>query len=323
MADNRIPKTYEPLIELMVAAAHGAQIYGATVGLVHNTEAHIRADLAALAGAPAGPGGDPPAQLGARFLWNETKSDKSAKLVALRTAIATGRFLARMCIRTLMPVLGESWNAQWVSVGLHNGSLAVPADPRTLLQQLRAHYVGNPGLEVANLQGCTCTAAACGAAVQAIIAAESARNQSHTDAGLARAAYEAAFAVAKLRLINLRDELAQLIDADDERWLAFGFEKPASPSTPDQPENVVITPGAPGSKVFIVTCDAARRAASYRFCATDQATGQEVANILSAESQHTLALPALAAGAAVAITLTARNAKGESQPTEPIIATVP
>ena len=61
MANNEIPKTYDPLIELMEDAADGAATHGVAVGLKQNTEAAIRADLLALTGKPAGPGGVPPA----------------------------------------------------------------------------------------------------------------------------------------------------------------------------------------------------------------------------------------------------------------------
>jgi hypothetical protein len=208
-------------------------------------------------------------------------------------------------------------------VGFTGGSLAIPTEPLTLLQQLRSYYSGHPASEMPNFQGLACTAAACEAAVQAISAAESARNQSHTDAGTAKAAFAAAFAAASTRISHLRDELAQLIADDDERWYAFGFDKPSAPTTPDVPANLVVTPGAAGSKLLLVECDAARRAAGYRFRAVNKADHQEVASHLVQTNQTTLALTELATGTQVDVTVTARNAHGESQPTEPVTAAVP
>ena len=184
MADNSTPKGYDPLVQLLADAADGARTHGAAIGLVHHTETAIRADLAALIGTPAGPGGVPPAQPGAKALWNAAQANKSALTAALRTANSNGRFLARMCIRTLQPVLGETWNAKWNTAGFTGGSLAVSTEPLTMLQQLRAYYGANPTREMPNFQNIACTAA------------DSASNQSNTDAGIAKKAYDAAMAAA-------------------------------------------------------------------------------------------------------------------------------
>jgi hypothetical protein len=323
MANNSIPKAYEPLVELMVAATGGAHIHGAAIGLVHNTEAKIRADLEELIGRKGGTGGVPPATTGRKFDWDDAKVKRSAKIAALNVAIREGRRLARLCIGTLTPVLGESWNVKWEEVGLNNGSLAIPAEPQVLLHDLRAYYGLHPEHEVASVQGIACTAAACEAAAQVIQAVRTARSQSEIDAGLAQAAYNAAFAAASLRISHLRDELAQLIADDDERWLAFGFEKPADPSTPDVPANLVVTPAAAGSKTLVAVCEQARRATSYRFRAINTTDNQEVANHIVEATQTALTLTNLAAGTPVAITVSARNAKGESRPSAPVTATVP
>jgi hypothetical protein len=47
MADNSIPTSYDPIVQLLEDAADGAHTHGAAIGLVHNDEAHIRADLIA------------------------------------------------------------------------------------------------------------------------------------------------------------------------------------------------------------------------------------------------------------------------------------
>ena len=135
MASQEIPKPYEPLIELMEDAADGAATHGVAVGLKQNTEAAIRADLVALTGKPAGPGGVPPAQPGLKALLNAAKTDKSAKTAALRTACSNGRALAMACIGTLKPVLGTTWNSAWNAAGFTDGSIAVPANPMVKLQQ--------------------------------------------------------------------------------------------------------------------------------------------------------------------------------------------
>ena len=56
---------------------------------------------------------------------------------------------------------------------------------------------------------------------------------------------------------GLLDELSQLLEDDDPRWLAFGFNMPGSPETPDSAEGLVVTPGTDGD-AFADWNDAAR-----------------------------------------------------------------
>jgi len=320
---NAIPDAYEPVIQLLEDAADGAQVHGVAIGLVHNNEAALRAKLTALVGTPAGPNNTPPAVPGLKALWNTAQANKSAKTAALRTAQSNGRSLARTCIRSLMPVLGEDWNSAWNDAGFTGGSLAVPSNPLPMLQQLRAYYAANPARETANVNGIACTAAACEAAAQAVSAAQSNSNQSNTDAGIAHGNYLAALKAARTRLSNLRDELRQLISDDDERWYAFGFEKPSDSASPETPENLVVTPGAPGSRTLLCDWDDARRADNYRLRAVVKATSTQVFSELVADSQGIITLPNLAAGTELDISVTGRNAIGESAPTAAITAAIP
>lgn len=319
MADNSIPTAYDPLVQLLEDAADGAHTHGAAIGLVHNSEAKIRADLIALVGKPAAGGN--PAVPGAKALWNAAQTNKSAKTAALRTAQSNARLYVRTCIRSLFPVLGESWNADWNAAGFTGGSLAVPANPLTLLQQMRAYYVANPGRESV-VQGIQCNAATCEATAQGLSDAESASNQSNTDSGMAQANYQNALKAARARLSGLRDELSQLIAEDDDRWYAFGFDKPSDANTPETPANLVATAGAPGSKVVIADWDDARRAESYRFRAVVKADGKEVADEIVADSQTSLALN-VAVGTVLLLTVTGRNPAGESPASEPVEFIVP
>jgi len=312
---NTIPDAYDPVIQLLEDTADGAQTHGVAVGLVHNNEAALRANLTALVGTPAGPGNVPPAVPGLKALWNTAQANKSTKTAALRTAQSNGRFLARTCIRSLMPVLGEDWNSAWQDAGFTGGSLAVPTNPLPMLQQLRAYYAANPTRETANVNGIACTAAACETAAQAISTAQSNSNQSNTDAGTAHGNYLAGLKAARTRLTNLRDELSQLISDDDERWYAFGFDKPSDSASPETPENLVVTVGAPGSRTLLCDWDDARRADKYRLTAKVKATGTQVFSELVADSQGIITLPAQPAGTELDITVTGHNAVGESAPT--------
>ena len=100
----------------------------------------------------------------------------------------------------------------------------MPTHPLPKLQQLRGYYEKNPTREVADVNGIACTASACEEAAQVISTAESASNQSNTDAGTAQANFQAGMTAAHYRASGLLAELTQLLDPNDPRWLAFGFE---------------------------------------------------------------------------------------------------
>lgn len=316
-----ISKSYDGVVELLEDAADGAATLGAGVGLAQNTEPRIRSDLEALIGKPAGPGGVPPAVPGLKALLNTAKAVKTTKTAALRTACSNGRALAMTCIGSLKPALGTTWNSAWNAAGFTAGSLAVSANPMVPLQQLRAYYEANPNREVANINGIDCTAVACEAAAQAISTAQSESNDSNTAAGTAQANLATGIAAGRRRLIGLRDELSQLIGDDDERWYAFGYDKPGDSGAPEIPENLIATPGAPASGTFFLHCDDARRADSYRFVIKNAAGTTVLAEKLSDEPEAMF--NGLTAGANVSITVSAKNATGESQPSAPVTVTVP
>jgi hypothetical protein len=289
---------------------------------MHNDEPAIRGDLYALVGIPAGPGGVPSAEPGFKAAWNVAQANKSAQTAAFRNVCSNARLYVRTCIRSLFPVLGESWNAQWNAAGFTGGSLAVPTNPLSLLQQMRAYYAAHPAHE-STVQGVSCSAVTCEATAQAISDAESASNQSNTDSGKAKSDYENGLKAGRARLTGLRNELSQLIGDDDDRWYAFGFEKPSDPSTPETPANLTAVPGVAGSKTLIADWDDARRADSYRLRAVNKSSNQEVANEIVQDNQISLTLTAVAAGTVVVLTVTGRNSAGESPASDPVEIAVP
>jgi len=122
-------------------------------------------------------------------------------------------------------------------------------------------------------------------------------------------------------MTGLREELDQLIEDDDDRWYAFGFDKPSDPTTPEVPENLTVTPGPAGSGSIFCNCDDARRADKYRFVVTDNA-GTKLAEKLAEESEAMFT--GLTAGATVKVTVTGFKTGGpESQPSAPVQAVVP
>ena len=174
---------------------------------------------------------------------------------------------------------------------------------------------------MANINGIACTAAACQTASDAIVAAQKASNQSNTDAGNAQSDLQEGIDEGRARASGLLAELGQLLENNDPRWLAFGFDLPDHSSGPDVPQNLTVTPGAAGSQTLFVHCDDARRADGYRFTVTNAADNSELAELLTQDAEATF--DSLTTGAKVNVIVTARNATGESQPTVGIAATVP
>ena len=321
MASNRIPVSYDPVVQHLEDAADGARDHGVEAKLKQNLEAAIRLDLVALVGSPAGPGGVPPAVPGKKAVWNAAKADKSAKGAAFRSAVSSGKAVLAACVGVLKPRLGTQWTSAWNAVGFTEGSLEIPANPQTLLLQVRAYFTANPTHEVPNLSATiSATAAACFAASSAIIAASTASNNSNTAAGVAQGALQAGIAVGRARLSGLRTELDQTLSDNDPLWYAFGFERPSDPETAEVPVHVVLTPGAVGSHTLFTNWDDARRADSYRVRVLSTATPPvELAARIVTESEAMFT--SLAPGA-VKVVVTAINEAGESLPSVAVAGTV-
>ena len=111
------------------------------------------------------------------------------------------------------------------------------------------------------------------------------------------------------------------MDDSDVRWLAFGFDMPGHPGTPDVPQNLAVTPGAAGSHTLFVHCDDARRVDAYRSTVTNTTDNSELAADLAQDAEDTFSN--LPSGTKVAVTVTARNQTGESQPCAPVTVVVP
>ena len=316
-----IPKYYDPVVQLLADAADGANQYGTVIGLKQNTQPVILGVYYDLVGKPAGPNNNPPAVPGLMALWNTAKANKSATTAALRSAISNGRALAMTVVGSLKPALGRNWNSAWNAVGFTAGSLAVPDNPARLLLAMRAYYAANPAREVKNVNGTDCTAAACETAADAITAADTASNKSNTDAGTAQTNLQNGITAARNVLSGLQSELAQLLEDDDPRWLAFGFDQPGHTGSPDVPQNLTVTPGAAGSHTLYAHCDDSRRADGYRFSALNAADNSVLATQLTSDPQATF--DNLAPGANVKVIATAKNSMGESQPCDAVAAVVP
>ena len=311
MAQNPIPEPYNPLVALAEDAADGAQQHEAAIGLLQNKEAAIRNDRAALTGAET----DALAK----------RAAKSAATAALRTADSNGKTFIALFVRTGKVTIASDWNTTWGQAGFPVGTLAIPATPdaRFALLDMMRNFLGNNAqyeTTVQNHPELSVTNAIANVIYNALSGARSAANQANTDNGNSLATRDAAKAALRERLSGLREELGQLLDDDDPRWYAFGFNRPADPETPGVPDGLVITNGVAGSGTLIVDWNDSRRATGYKIFALANGATQPVEFGLFSDSQAVITLPA---GTVAQITIAARNDHGYSAPSDPVGATAP
>ncbi len=299
MAANPIPDSPLQLFALAEDAADGAKDHGAAINLKQNTEAAIRADLAAARASESA--------------YATAKGAKDTFNTNLRIADSNGRAFIKAASALFSQTLSESWTAAWEPTGFPNQSTAVPStqDERfTLLGSLKKYFTDNPTAEV-NTPKLVITAAKADTLFNALSDARKAVNDGNTDSGTKRDTRDVAVGKLKDRIRGLIGELDQLIDDLSPLWDAFGLNAPGASAVPDAPEALVITPSV-GHELYADWADA-RRATRYRVW--KQVVGVDANFIAFAtvtDSDATLA--GLPVGKSVKIRITAANDAGESAP---------
>ncbi len=231
MAANSLPKKYDLLVALAEDAADGAAVHETAIGLLQNTEARIRADLAALEAA--------------QQTFQTARKTSLALTKAQRTADSNGKAFIAAAKGVLEPVLGGQWSIAWAPTGFVT-SLEVPSTlpgRQTLLGALRDYFTANPAHENAPLN---VTAAQAAALHTGLSDARSAIKTGLVARGQKKSARNAAQRALKKRLAGLIGELDQLLGGGDPIWLAFGLNVPEGETTPEAPSELVLTQGGPG-----------------------------------------------------------------------------
>jgi len=306
MASNSIPQGYDALVSLAEDAADGAHQHGVAIALAQNTEAKIRIDLSILTGDAAAV---PPVP-GVQSSYNAAKAAKTTASSHLRTAESNARAFTAKATDVLKQFLGRQWNSTWTEAGFRSGSLAIPDDPLPLLSEFRAYFTAHPTQEVSALGA---TAAACAAQATALSDARSAVNDATVALGQAKQTRDAAQRALFERLSGLRAELSQLLEDDDPRWYAFGFDRPADGQQPGPVQHLVLTAGGPG--IVLAHWDDARRADRYRVL--KQVVGLDATPVVVTGVLHEneLTLQGLPSGHEVKITVAGVNTAGEGPET--------
>lgn len=305
MASNPTPDNADVLRALADRMADGCQVHEASIGILQNTEAALRAAITALSNAET--------QAGFK------KTELAAAYAALDTADTEGGTCINNCKLRLRQVLGERWNPSWEPTGFPDQSTAVPntQDKRfTLLDALKNYFTAMPAHENAGM-GATaalCTAAwtALSNARQTVAACEAAQ----TAAFEARAAATDAL---RRRVRGLISELETLIATDDARWEAFGLNIPAHPAAPEPVSSLTAAPL--GSGRIELSYAYAVRALRFKVESWILGTDTEWQSKASAKDLEVI-LKGYTAGQQVKLRVIAANDGGDAAPSPEATVTV-
>lgn len=301
MAENQIPKKLSELFSFTDQIADGSGLLGVTLGMVHNTETLVRADLLAAETASD--------------LYNQARAAKLGLTAAQGTADANGRTYIATSRNVIASFLGGEWTQVWEPTGFPNQSTAIPstiAERQTLLNSLKLYFTANPTQEVAALN---VTAARANTLFNALSDARSAVNTGLVLIGQRMAVRQTTEPALRKRLSDTIAELAMKMSPLDPRWQNFGLNMPGDVSTPDVPDAPILTTAGPG-RVFADWADAAR---ALRYHVWKQVVGVDAdfINVMTVTDSEAM-LPDLPTGATVKVRITAVNDAGQSQPSDSV-----
>jgi hypothetical protein len=294
MASQQLPKGQDPLLTLAEDFADGGHAHETEVGIKHNTEALVRADIGTLRSAEG--------------LFQTARAERKALVTAQTVADSNGKALIGKARKAIALNLGDRWSAAWLPTGFPNQSTAVPATTparQELLAKLRDHFTATPAHQ---LPGQGVTAAQADAFLKALSASRAAVAEKGVDLGKKKSARDTAETALRTRLSNAIAELGQLLADDDPRWHAFGLSLPSDPDTPEIVEGLVVTPTVPGT--LYVHWTAARRAERYRVWIQVVGADADFRNVVTRDETDAT-LTGLPSGATVKVQVTAANEAGE------------
>ncbi len=306
MASNKLPISIEPLFTLAEDMADGLNAHEAAIGVKQNKEADVRAALTA-----------------AITAQGNFKAAQTAK-VALSTAVTVADSNAKAFIgaarRLLVNYLGEGWSQSWEATGFPNQSTAVPdtqAERQALLQSLQNYFIAHAAQENVPLN---LTAAQAGVLFTALSDARSNAAAGNTDTGQKKNLRNAAVTALRTRMSGLVNELGQLLDDNDPRWLAFGLNLPSATALPDQADSLVLTAG--GAGVVLADWSDASRATRYRVFKQVAGVDTDFVFVTTVtDSDYTFT--GLPGTKTVKVQIIAANDAGEAPPSTPAEIVVP
>ena len=303
MQNNIAAFSIKDLLSLGDTAATTAKAIGSSTGLVLNTEATLSADFSA-------------ADAGVRAYQKEI-AGRVPKAEALDGLINDTRTWCFRAKDTLKPFLGDAHNSLWRPSGFVN-SLRVPEDYDglvALVGSLAKHLAAHPEQKNENLK-VNVTATRANELYDALRAAKSSLDAQDAVLDTRHQEQDAALEALRDRLRGLIGELKQLIPAEDRRWRRFGFNIPAEPETPVQPEQVQANNTTPGQ--LLVSCAPVPFAERYRFFTAKVGTTAEPAPV-GTSGEPLFVIESLEAGGRYNVFVSAVNSSGNEGPRSTVV----
>ena len=300
---NTIPKRNEALATFAGDIANGLAEHAATLEILQNTEAKVRADMAAY-------------DLASTNFSNGRDLLKTRKDAA-RVAYYGGTAALILARDNLKPFLGRSYNQAWDGTGLV-GALSVPRgmeQVQRLLQKFKVVFANNPSYEVPSKN---ITAANFDTLHDELDSARSAVNSQDAVRDTLRGVRNEKAVQLRKRLRDTIKELGMKLGPLDPRWKAFGLNMPGAQETPDAPQNIVAV--LIGNNAVAVKWARAPRAEYYRVWKKVNGVDQEMI-VVGAPGDTDFTIEGLPGNSTVEIAISAVNNGGESILSETVTVT--
>ncbi len=207
--------------------------------------------------------------------------------------------------------LGRKYSTAWEGTGF-NRTLQVPttvARLQLVMRSLQSYLEDHPAFEVED----AVTADIAETTLTALTDAQTAVDLQESVVGTLLTKRRKAEKQLRLRVRWLVDELSRLLDPMDDRWTAFGLNKPGQQKTPNRPANVIVKMSSPTA--MTVEWDKSPRARYYRIWLKVIGVDAEPVPVGSPADLHFL-LEDLPSGSEVEVSVSAVNDGGESARSE-------
>ena len=297
MAQNPVPAALDALFTLAEDMADGAAANEVAIGIQHHKEVKIRADLAAARTA--------------QQIYVNARTAKVASTGVQTVADSNGRAFINAASNVLSVHLGTQYSAAWDLTGFPNQSTRVPsamAERQELLTQLQTYFTAHAAQEAASLN---VTAALAGTRFTALSDARSAANAAVVLTGQTKALRDTAVTTLRTTESGLIAELRLLLADFDPRWNAFGLVEPGGSDLCPPPENLVLTPGVPGT----VLADWSDTPRAVRYRVYVQIVGINPTPLpIETVNDSDATLSGLTTGQTIKVTVTAINADDDEGP---------
>ena len=169
-----------------------------------------------------------------------------------------------LAVRKVLAVrFGARWSTEWAQAGFTDATTAVPTkveDRISLVLSLANFFIANPSYEVASLD---VTAAQGTLLRNAALSAQQVLTTALANLTTIGDTWATAYDKLTTVMRRLMRNLDGMLKPNDPRWVQFGLNIPASPSTPGQPANLSAHTDDTGA--IVVQCDAVALATRYRW----------------------------------------------------------